>query len=474
MRKSLIALLVLLALAVGLLTAATAVINQQETAVVITEDRHYGDPAAGEGLDLRVLTTMEGYLHWDTVIDLGSEIAWTTDFRYTASRESIPREPQPYLNLYTSSGNGTSTTYEGDLELGESGDPFDAVLADVATRAPAGTAEYRETVRLADYMDYYPLAMDYSLTFDSEDYYYNEGYYWPGGDGPWQEVSEFFHLPVGDDVITVDISKGQEGNVYSAGWEQTDGPTFSSTAAVAEGGAYLAVWDGYDDVTGLAKPLPEEAAETGVYWMPIVVGEPDEYGYMMPQVDVDNIQLLWQPEEGVCEGLTLVDDGARLLAQVNTEDGEFMSVVDTATGETLQTFPLDYRPDGWTWLFVEEDYVATMNGSSAEQPDGTYAPSRQWVEAWYAPDGGTYEKVISCDTVAGGIQWNYDVQTWCDGERLVLAALVESWNDPGVDLVICDGQGLQYAARLNHSQAWDPEPSKQVRPDTSVAVEADG
>ena len=235
MRKSLIALLILVLASVGLLTAATAVINRQETAVVLTEDRRYGDPAAGEGLNLRVLTAMDGYLHWDTAIDLGPEITWTTAFRRTANQEYTRGEPQPWLNIYTSGGHGSSTTYNSDLLLEESDDPFDAILADVASRVPAGTAEYRETVRLADYMDYYPLIIDYSLTFDSEEYYYNEGYYYPGGDGPWQEVSEFFHLPVGDDVITVDVSKGEDGNVYSAGWEQTDGPTFSSVSAVFSG-----------------------------------------------------------------------------------------------------------------------------------------------------------------------------------------------------------------------------------------------
>ena len=54
MRKSLIALLILVLASVGLLVGATAAVNGQDKAVEITEELLFGDPAAAEGLRLGV------------------------------------------------------------------------------------------------------------------------------------------------------------------------------------------------------------------------------------------------------------------------------------------------------------------------------------------------------------------------------------------------------------------------------------
>lgn len=462
MRKSLTVLLVLAVLAVGFLAAAAPAVDRQETAVEITEERYYGDPAAGEGLRLGVKTAMDGYLHWATAIDLGPEITWDTDFSYTASRTGEYSEPDPYFYLYPNGGGGTtSTSYGGDLNLTDTGDPFDRILQDVATRAPAGTENYTETVRLSDYLAYYPIGVDYY--FDGD-----EAYWWPGEDGIWPGAAAFFHLPVDDDTMVATISKAENGNVYSAGWEQMETPSLDSASACVDGGAYVAIWGGMGN-DGLDQPLPEGAAETGVYWIP-VTAVLDEYGSRMARVDEDGVALVWQPEDGICVGLWPLDGGAQLLAQVSTETGEEMQVVDTAAMEVVQTFPLDYDRDGWTQLYVEEDHVVTLTGRSEEQADGEYAMARQWVEAWHRGEDGRYERTVSCDLLPAEIQWSYGLTTWCDGERLVLSSLVDGYSNPSAYVAVCDGTGLRYAARLNHSQAWDPHLMNRVQSAADVTV----
>ena len=463
MRKSLIVLAVLVVLAVGFFAAAVPSVNRQETGVEITEERYYGDPASAEGLELGIKTTMDGYLHWDTAVELGPEITWDTDFRFTASRTGEYSEPDPYFYLYTNgSGGSTSTSYGSDLNLADTGDSLDRILQDVATRAPAGAEDYTETVRLSDYLAYYPIGVDY---------YYDgsEAYWWPGEDGIWPGAAAFFHLPVDDDTIVATISKAENGNVYSAGWEQLETPSLDSAAACIDGGVYLAVWGGSDN-NGMALPLREGAAEAGVYWVPIHDAGRDEYGNHLIRVDEENVRLVWQPEDGICVGLWPLDGGEQLLAEVNRENGEEMVVLEAETMEVVQTFPLDYDRDAWTQLFVEEDFVLTLTGRSQEQPDGEYKLVRQWVEAWHRGADGLYEKAVSCDLLPAGVEWDRGFTPWCDGERLVLAGLVDGYSNPSMLVEVCDGTGLLYAARLNHSQAWEPNLMEPVQPAGYVTV----
>lgn len=449
MRKSLIALLVLAVLSVGGLVWATAAVNRQEEAVEITEERHYGDPAAGRGIQLRTRTTMDDRLHWDTVISLGPEITWNTDFRYSGYRDAIERESTSYFYLSAMGGVGSSTNYGGSLDLDDwDGDPFGPVMADVASRAPAGVQDYTEVVQLSDYMDYYPLGADY---------HYDDGEnpWWPGEEGLWPGVTEFMRLPVDGLTATINISKNDQGGIYATGWEQMEMPDLETAAVCVDGGVWLAIWGGYDE-DGVAQPMLEGAAETGVYWIPIKRGVPDEYGNTYARVDEDGVKLAWQPENGICVGVWSPDGGETLLAQVSTETGQEMAVLDTADMEVEQILPLDYDQNGWMELYVEEDHVVTMTSRNEEQSDGTYKTVRQWMEAWYRGADGKYEKTVSCDILPSGIEWNYELVTWCDEERLVVAALADGYLNPSVDVVVCDGDGLQYAARLNHSQGWDP------------------
>ncbi len=465
MRKSLIALLILAAVSVVFLVGATASVNGQEEAVEITEERFCGDPAAAEGLELTVKTTMDDYLHWTTAIFPGRDLTWDTEFRYTAFREGEVRESEPYFYLSTSGGVGTSTNYNSSLDLNDTwaGDPFGPIIADVASRAPAGVENYTEAVRLSDYMDYFPL---------STDYYYDDGEHswWPGEGDLWPGVTEFFRIPVGDLTANVDVSKNDQGGIYATGWEQMEMPGLNSTSVCVDGGVWLAVWGDYDE-NGVAQPMAEGAAEAGVYWIPIV-GAGDEYGNQIVRVDEDNVRLAWQPENGYCVGLWSLDGGEKLLAQVSSETGEEMTVVDTASMEVEQTFPLDYDQANWMQLYVAEDHVVTLSCRSEEQSDGTYKAVRQWVEGWHRGADGVYEKVVSCDLMPAGIDWSSNLTTWCDGERLVLANLVDSYYNPSVYVAVCDGEGLQYAALLNHSQAWDPNRTRAVYTPTGVTVEA--
>ena len=467
MRKSLIALLILVLASVGLLVGATAAVNGQEKAVEITEELLFGDPAAAEGLRLGVKTTMDSYLHWDTAIFPGRNLTWDTSFRYTSSREDEGREPTPYFYISSMGGMGTSTTYDGNLNLDEwDGDPFGPILKDVASRAPAGQENYTETVRLSDYMEYFPLSVDYYYDYNDD----GEHPWWPDDEGLWPGVTEFFHIPAGDAVGTVEISKNDHGGVYSAGWEQLETVQLDTAAACVDGGVWLAVWGQYN-AEGVTQPLPEGSAETGVYWVPIVTTV-NEYESQVAKVDTAGVKLMWQPEEGICTGVWMSDDGERLLAKVSTETGENMTVLDADTMEVEQIFPLDYDPQGWMQLYVEGDAVITLSGRSEEQPDGEYEPVRRWTEAWYRNADGVYEKVVSCDLMPAGVDWNYDPVTWCDGERLVFASLVDSYYNPSAYIVVCDGEGLRYAARLNHSQAWDPNRARAVYTPTEVTVEA--
>lgn len=428
MRRSLILLLVLVVLSAGVIGAGAMYVDKDAESVSYTEQRLYGDPAAGEGLQIESLLTYEGRLHWANTVTLGPEIGVDCDFHftpnYTTERELSP-ETMP---LYCQSNLGMSSN--GPLDFTEDWDT--AWLADALTAAaeqtPAGAEDYPVTLPLADYATYYEMMLDgpMGMWYDSELPQF------------WDTVTEFFHVPVGqDDMVEITISKDEAGNVYGVSYNLPGVEYIYGSGILGPDGCWYLLFTARD---ADGNPI-EGAAPQGIYRIPI-----REVFYAQAtfeQVVESQVELVYEAElDGT---LYAMEDNTRMLLLAGNEAVLF----DWATMEPIQTFPVGGHytgnENGWYNTQVENDHVVTLS----HYREGEEEPiAGQWTTVWALGDDGLYHKVIDCDTTAGLEENSVYFSSFFDGERFLRVSYMDYYWDGSLHVQLCDSQGLQYAAQL--------------------------
>lgn len=474
MRRSLLALLVLALLAAAVFAAGGAAVGGQGDDVTLTEERRFGDPAAAAGLTVTTDTTVDSRLHWSTTLTLGAEPAWETDFRYTASPERERGTVTPTFYLYAPSNFSVST--DGSIDPGspEFRTDFGVLAGPVAeaiARAEPGT-EQTVSVALADHWEYLPLLCAYTPPAGVEiatEENVAGGYFGLGYDsGLWPDAAEFFRLPVDGCRAEIRVETYEAGGAYGVEFNAVGLPELL-TAAVWDGadGIYLAAAAGYQNDDG-AYQVDRDAVTPGVYYLPLM-RYTDAYGNTLTRVDTDAIRLLWQvPDGGYVQQLDVTGGGTRLLAQ-----GSDTCWVLTPEGTEVQSFPK--RQDAYwdavddtTAVFLTTDWVE----EEAAYPYGSRSAYTVYHAAvWQLEDDGRYACRIDCavdGAPVGGA--TSDVETYFDGTRLLVAGYLDGYRDPGFDVLVCDGDGPQYAARFRNSQALDAERGDRIRVDGNLRL----
>lgn len=106
---------------------------------------------------------------------------------------------------------------------------YQAVIQDVASRAPAGEGTHSETVNLKQYLDYYPVFLS--------DVPLPEPY-----DNSWEDwdLTQALRLPVGEaDVVQVDVEKAPDGTIRSVSIFAPQGPSFINESILCNGRYYI-------------------------------------------------------------------------------------------------------------------------------------------------------------------------------------------------------------------------------------------
>lgn len=155
MRRFLIFLLVL-TLPIGLLTGGHKALSALQEDVFLTEMVDYGDRAAVEGLELRLVSRCGSCMYWSTAHICGDPGQTQTQFTFTPedSTPSTEISRREYFSMFIHSGMGASTSGGDGFQFEQEG--IDKILEDVASRAPENGEVYREEVDLKDYLDFYP------------------------------------------------------------------------------------------------------------------------------------------------------------------------------------------------------------------------------------------------------------------------------------------------------------------------------
>ncbi len=421
-KKSFCLFLALLVLGSVCAISAHFKINEKRDQVELTEGAIYGDPAAAEGLELRV--TCDHRLFWDTTRTFGENARNVTDFRFTAAGENETYENDSEgMYAYLSDNFGISFGPDGE-ELEEIYDmEFDAyrdIISDVAGRTLAG-GENTETLRLRDYIEYYPIYFDMYYMGDDNIYFrLDDGseisiygaFSLFNDDGTVNEMQqwlrEFFRVPVSEEhSVQVTVSKNSEGRIVELNVQDGDySAVYVNTFSFLTENACLFSMS-VKDANGQRLPVGNAGEGSVIY------GFPFEYSDGKRYADIYAIKELYRlPEGESLFDMKLSEDGEDvLLITMHEDDGIKLHVLDAATMQEKQSLSLAEEALTLSGLYYYEDFFAVVTGDSRlmlveKAKDGEYQIS--------------INALMDSDDALGQISWRYSDMAW-NGEKLAVA-----------------------------------------------------
>lgn len=451
MRRFVIFLLVL-ACGIGAVAAAHAELTQQGDDVIITETVLQGDIAWAQGRTIHLTTRWNQHLCWDLDYTIGGDYTVENYFQqeYDWDTDSGMRLFYAYATV-NFGARGTSLMISGDQGYGR-------LFLTVADQTANGTV-HTETVRLADYLDYYPLEVE--LYYHNDKYYYisenSDVFDYIYGDanaGKKTEIERFinenFAVPVGeDDTAEITVAKNNNGTIYQVDMNLISGNVTGLSGVATEGGLYF--WtesyndDGYTVVGG-----GESLYGPGVYFIPWkVTGYSGSSTVVAP--DVENCQLIYPMDADARLYITETAWDETQLRFVTWEDGWFRyTALDTKTAQVITQIDLLEMADGediwlsWAW---SDEAVCTQIGDTL-------------VLLWDQNGEVTYEFAVPAgenDDFVSGFNPSFDAIAY-DGEKLLMVRV--SWWYEEEEFSVCgyDREGLQlltvYDSTLNDIEQW--------------------
>ena len=449
MRKSLVAVILLLGLALGGVCGTVSAVNGADEAVKITETVVLGDRSVLDGLELTLVTQSANHLLWTTECTFTGELKTGTEFEFSRNRLNWIREATPNgIDIFLcSSGFGYSTSGNGDgMDLEEEArieqELMWAPVLDVAQRAPAGQT-YTEQAELSDYYDYYPLYTDWNGDYRNID----------EPDALSKLLTDFFRIPVEEgQMVEVSIEKDEAGRIWEVNMNALDAEQIFYTRSVAvEGGTYFTLssyteeWveDGVYNRTPVEIYRPDGSlADVGLWYLPEMANESDP---VAPK-------LVYQLGQADVQGMALSADEKQLLLIIREDGMETLLVIDLATMTPVQKIPLfEVITEEENWqefrdLTVQPDFLIVRDSNRGfilleAQGDGAYVERIR----------GDLDPVEDWDRA---LIYNDPVMAW-DGERLAVASWMDLRNYKDTCsfyLAVYDSSGLRCAAEYANSQ----------------------
>lgn len=449
MKRTLILLLVLLLAAAGLLTAGAGYLTSTEDDIELTHHLVAGDPSAAAGITLTLpVGDQRSQTCWETTVDLGTEeLKPETTFTFYSGGKDWEGSIQPGAEIYTGSfsyGISASGSIDFADYLGEGEDPsyrHDATLmvlpaVDVAERTENGETR-TETVRLADYYDYYPMTVELYLP-DQEG---RSHVYATWAD--CQALTDYFGLRVPEDLmVEVSVTKDELGQVYNVETNDTGNQRFwfDCQAIVVENGICMSISVESENIDA-SEDLVACRDGYGLYFIPFSEELKTDYEQGDPVFDLENIRMFCPLAQG-SSPLLLNREAERQVLLYAREDGALkLSVFDTDTWQCVQwetIFPLG-EEDHYSLLGSGDGFMVLYQADNifrvVEEENGVYTPALSGT--WDRGEGYVDE-------------WWYETACAYDGERLVISGITGNGNG-SLWVQVYDETGLTYGARIDHS-----------------------
>ena len=450
MKRTLIFLLVLLLAAAGLLTVGAGYLTSTEDDIELTHHLVAGDPSAAAGITLTLpVGDQRSQTCWETTVALGTEmLSPETAFTFYPGGKDWEGSIQPGAEIYTGSfsyGISASGSIDFADYLGEGEDPsyrHDATLmvlpaVDVAERTENGETR-TETVRLADYYDYYPMTVELYLP-DQEG---RSHVYATWAD--CQALTDYFGLRVPEDLmVEVSVTKDELGQVYNVETNDTGNQRFwfDCQAIVVENGICMSI-----SVESENIDVPENLVACrdgfGLYFIPFSEELKTDYEQGDPVFDLENIRMFCPLAQGSSPLLLNREAEGQVLLYAREDGALKLSVFDVDTWQCVQwesIFPLGAE-DYYSLLGSGEGFMVMYRSDDGffrvvEEQDGVYTPALSGTR-----DRG--EGYVD--------EWWYDTACAYDGERLVISGITGNGNG-SLWVQVYDETGLTYGARIDHS-----------------------
>lgn len=422
--------LALLAVCAGAAAAGAGVFSARED-VRVAQTAVYGDASAANGVTVTTVTQYADERFWETVCTPGDDFSCAARYSFSQTGETAePRGSSEFLRLSTGLRLGLDNDVQGGIS--------DA-YRDLFEETAPGT-ESERVVRLADYYDYYPISVSFSLGGVSGEYG-EEALRRDAALGEreaafLEALNIYFRIPVlEEETVRISIGKDARGNVASTGSASTDADNYAMTclSAVRDG----VCWFAFDAHTFEGKLADTSLLPGGFGVYRLTFAEDGEGGLAFGPVET---LCSLDPEDFVL-GLTLSEDGSRLLVHEDSGGDYRILAVDTKTGETRQDERLpDFFESSWLNLREGDGFFAVWTGLSRlavveTAPDGSF---RFALDAALYPDPENPLFSMAGDSLSLAF----------DGERLAvsgpLAGAYSHVKTADFFAAVYEGDGLRY------------------------------
>lgn len=431
MRKSLILVLALLVLAsCGFGFAHTAVSAQQDK-VVITEQVVSGDPAAAEGIRVKLRTACDGHLHWETHYAVGAPDGTYSDFAFTRARVY---EYVPYYDGVQLSTLGGSVRYSGSFNLSveenDTNAPFGVKLYRAVAENTNSGSTHTEVLRVRDYYDCFPFRVYGSLA---------DGVSLDQEEQITAAITEFFRIPVPEDYrVNVSVTKDDVGDISEMGMDDFGyGLSIWTQNVLLDGVCYFTMeLDG-----GYATPLSTSLIPggAGIYCLT----------YGGETVGLETVFPL-DPAAMVYD-LHLSEDKSKLLLTTREDDTDYLTVIDLETMTELQKLPLQEHAensDWWSANYNDDFLVVTFSDEAGLH-----------FVVLSVSETGDYAVALRGTAAEEDPAWSADAAMDWNGEKLAVAARWIEFDEPymssskerGFSLSVYDAGGLRYTGQYGTS-----------------------
>ncbi len=434
MKKSLFLLFFLSVCAAALFFHAAVRICSAEEQVSVTAQTLAGDPAAAAGITVTERTALRSHLLWETRFDASEPAGAATDFSFHANELAFPiQQPTPVIEFLfnLNGGIGSSGDILDDPEEMHNGFPMLPAIELAKKTEPGQTS--KGSFVLSDYYEYLPYALNF--------FFYGDFYL----EDPEQQMLEYFRIKTPKDlVVDLELTKDALGQTVNINYSSSSIEGLYTLCTSSEDGFYFTF-----SLSG-ALDFSEVPGGFGIYYLPVALDEEEQLYSLL----VDQLANIYPLDPAQCQVLDLQFlENQNALCIFTLEEGRcWMNLL------SLEGHQLTQR------LEIEGDYQ-----------DGIGYPTR--VEEGFLLVCDTHETFTLLEETAGGglraalcgnlllnipaqdgeeeqslFLLGYDSTLGYDGERLVIATLIEPYHSAGFYLSVFDQDGLAYAGNYLHSQ----------------------
>ena len=476
MRKAFCLILLLAALAAGALVGVGRTVHADRAAVRLAEETLYGDADYAEKLTVRRRATLRGRLYWDifyvtpaaqdeSVTDPAGDI--TVNYQYYPTR-------QDYFEYEF--GADIGVRMENFLEYGIANIGHGAVqFSDEMTELYGLNRAYKELfdrtapgeetkkeVRLADYMDYYPLAVTIGMP-DNSGWYsmteneYQENYLMPGvEDDGWSrtfaDFRQFFRIPVlEDERVTLSVGKRMDGSLGTMGSGTGNSDSFYLEPISAWTEQQQAIWFTFGTHSAQGKVVDTSLIPGGygIYKLPYMTLEEMDQKGLSTTADSGRLEMVYaiDPQHYVVTLFFHQPTGNLLL--VTLEDGVgWLTAIDPDTMTALQRIEIGPWEPGHNGFVEDCGRFLAVRTSQNRLAVVTVQPDNSYRLEFLTPLPAGEEKETYNYYVSPTDSFDFD------GEKLVVGREMHARYYGGNKdfwLMVYTADGLQYVGEYSSS-----------------------